>query len=46
MGEYLNDDGLVEMTWPDDDSEEVQNSLGFDNADLDDLFSHLRKDNE
>lgn len=46
MGEYLNDNGLVEMTWPDDDSEEVQNSLGFDNADLDDLFSHLRNDNE
>ena len=41
MGEFLNDKGLVEMSFPDDEEVDFENYLGMDKLDLDDLYQHL-----
>lgn len=48
LGTYLNDDGLVEVSLPSDDEggELPEGMLGLDSLDLNDLFEHLREDND
>jgi superfamily II DNA or RNA helicase len=41
MGKFLNDPSLVEMTFVDQDEIDLNNYLGLDEADLNDLYKHL-----
>lgn len=46
LGVYLNDDGLVEVSLPsDDDTDPPGGMLGLDSFDLNDLYEHLRAEN-
>jgi len=45
LGAYLNDAGLVEVSFPTADEEELPESLsGLDDLDLNDLLDHLKND--
>ena len=47
LGEFLNDDGLVEASLPSGDIDDTppDGLLGLDELDLNDLFEHLREEN-
>jgi SNF2 family DNA or RNA helicase len=47
LGAYLNDDGLVEVSLPSDNEEGdlPEGMLGLDDLDLNDLYEHLRAEN-
>ena len=47
LGEFLNDDGLVEASLPSGDIDDPppEGLLGLDELDLNDLFEHLREEN-
>jgi SNF2 family DNA or RNA helicase len=45
LGFYLNDRGLARVSLPNVDENEIPDSMaGIDEADLDDLYQHLRRD--
>ena len=45
LGFYLNDAGLARVSLPSDDEDDIPDSMsGIDEADLDDLYQHLRQD--
>lgn len=45
LGKYLNDTGLVEVSLPSDDSDDLFEGLvGLDDLDLNDLLEHLKND--
>ena len=47
LGAYLNDDGLVEVSLPTSDDETIPDGLlGIDELDVNDLFNHLRIQND
>jgi SNF2 family DNA or RNA helicase len=47
LGAYLNDDGLVEVSLPSNDDLELPDGmLGLDEFDLNDLYEHLREEND
>jgi SNF2 family DNA or RNA helicase len=47
LGTYLNDDGLVEVSLPSDEESDLPDGmLGLDDFDLNDLYEHLREEND
>jgi SNF2 family DNA or RNA helicase len=45
LAAYLDDKGLVEVSLPDEDNQNIpQEILGFEDLDLNDLYSHLKND--
>jgi SNF2 family DNA or RNA helicase len=47
LGNYLNDEGLVQVSLPSGDSEDPpEGLLGLDDLDVNDLFDHLRNDRD
>jgi SNF2 family DNA or RNA helicase len=45
LATYLNDDGLVKVSLPDEENQNIpQELLGLEDLDLNDLYSHLKND--